>query len=77
MYNPAINQSRIEPVVKRVLEDCSVVADKLRAKVTVLLVEGNWSFIPEPGLLLCSAGLFDDRELFALELERVFESSLG
>ena len=75
-YNPAINQSLTESVVERVLAERSFVADKLRAKVTVLLVEGTWSFIPEPGLLLCSAGLFDDHELYALELQKAFESTL-
>jgi len=32
---------------------------------------------PEPGLLLCAAGLFDDYELYALELQKAIESTLG
>ena len=32
---------------------------------------------PEPGLLLCVAGLFDDYELYALELAKAIESTLG
>ena len=31
---------------------------------------------PEPGLLVCLAGLFDDHELYALELQKAFESTL-
>ena len=76
-YNPAINQSLTESVVERVRAKRSSVADKARAKVTVLLVEGTWSFIPEPGLLPCSAGLFDDHGLYALELQKAYESTLG
>ncbi|HEY5302733.1 MAG TPA: hypothetical protein VIJ86_01600 [Acidimicrobiales bacterium] len=77
MSSPYIYQPLTEKVVKRVFETRGVVADKLRATVTVLSVEGIWSFIPEPGLLLCSEGLFGDRELYALELQKVFESRLG
>ena len=77
-FSPAIHHSRTESVVQRVLANRRSVGDKLRAKgVTVVLVEGMWSIIPAPGLLLCSAGLFDDHVLYAIELQRTFESTLG
>ncbi len=77
LYSPYIHQPLTENVAKCVLETQGVGADKLRANVKVLLVEGMWSSIPEPGLLLCSARLFDNREFYALELQKAFESRLG
>lgn len=77
LYNPAIDHPLTESVVDRVLAQKRSFPEKLSARVTVLPVRGTWSFFPEPGQLYCSTGLFVDHELYARELHKAFESTLG
>ena len=57
-------------VAESVLDDYQVGAERVRAVVIVLAVEGIWSNIPQPGLLLCSEAAFADGSLAAAELRR-------
>ena|GEM_PF-3561611 len=59
-----------------VMDDYKVRAERVRAAVIVLAVEGIWSNIPQPGVLLCSEAAFADGPPYATELRRAFESGL-
>jgi hypothetical protein len=48
----------------------------VRACVFVLSVEGNWSCLTEPGVLLCSVDTYKNDRQFALELEVAFAAGL-
>ncbi len=64
-------------VAEAVMDDYQVRAERVRAAVIVLAVEGIWSNIPQPGVLLCSEAAFADGLLYAGELRRAFESGLS
>jgi hypothetical protein len=66
----------VKDVAEAVMDDYQVGAERVRAGVIVLAVEGSWSNIPQPGVLLCSEAAFADGPLYAAELRRAFESGL-
>lgn len=66
----------MKDVAEAIMDDYQVGAERVRAGVIVLAVEGIWSNIPQPGVLLCSEAAFADGPLFAAELRRAFESGL-
>ena len=63
-------------VAEQVVEENHVSPERVNASVLVLSVEGRWSHITAPGMLLCSEETFFDDSLFAIELKRTFESGL-
>ncbi len=64
-------------VAELVMQEHQVPPERVRAAVLVMAVKGEWSFISDPGVLLCSEETFFDDALFAVELKRTFESGLG
>jgi len=67
----------MKDIAEAVMDDFQVGADRVRAGVIVLAVEGVWSNIPQPGVLLCSEAVFADGQFYAAELRRAFESGLA
>ena len=67
----------MKDVAEAVMDDYQVGVERVRARVIVLAVEGIWSNIPQPGVLLCSEAVFVDGPLYAAELRRAFESGLS
>jgi hypothetical protein len=63
-------------VAELVIQEHHVSPERVRAAVLVLAVEGRWSHITNPGILLCSQEAFFDDALFATELKKTFESGL-
>jgi hypothetical protein len=63
-------------VAESVIEEYQVGPSRVSAGVIVLEVSGQWSNIPEPGVLLCSSGFFVDDEVFLPALKRTFETGL-
>jgi hypothetical protein len=63
-------------VAESVIEEDQVNPDRVCAGVIVLAVTGQWSNIPEPGVLLCSEEFFADGELFLPALKMTFETGL-
>jgi hypothetical protein len=63
-------------VAESVMEEYQVSPARVSAGVIVLAVNGRWSNIPEPGVLLCSEEFFADGELFPPALKRAFEAGL-
>jgi len=59
------------------MDGYQVQAERVRAAVIVLAVEGIWSNIPQPGVSLCSEAAFADGPVHATELRRAFESGLS
>ena len=64
-------------VAREVIQERKVNSARVRAGVTVLRVEGEWNYMPEPGVLLCSGSLLQNDEKFAAELKMAIESQLG
>jgi hypothetical protein len=63
-------------VAESVIEEYQVSPGRVSAGVIVLAVTGQWSNIPEPGVLLCSQEFFADSEAFLPALKRTFETGL-
>jgi hypothetical protein len=63
-------------VAESVIEEYQVSPGRVCAGVLVLDVEGPWSNIPEPGILLCSSEFFADHDVFLPALKRTFETGL-
>jgi hypothetical protein len=63
-------------VAESVIEEYQVSPSRVSAGVIVLDVCGQWSSIPEPGILLCSSEFFADHEVFLPALKRTFETGL-
>jgi hypothetical protein len=63
-------------VAESVIEEYQVSPSRVSAGVIVLEVSGQWSNIPEPGVLLCSSDFFVDNEVFLPALKRTFETGL-
>jgi hypothetical protein len=63
-------------VAERVIEENEVSPERVNASVVVLSVQGQWAHLTAPGMLLCSKETFFDDSLFAIELQRAFESGL-
>jgi hypothetical protein len=71
------NSSILASVAGEVIKERMVSSARVRAGVTFLRVEGVWTYMPEPGVLLCSGGLLEDDQIFATELKMAIESQLG
>ena len=67
----------VKDVAEVVMDEYQVEAERVRACVIVLAVEGIWSNVRQPGVLLCSEAAFADGPLYATELRRAFESGLS
>ena len=63
-------------VAESVIDEYQVSPSRVSAGVIVLDVCGQWSNIPEPGVLLCSSEFFVDHEVFLPALKRAFETGL-
>jgi len=63
-------------VAESVMEEYQVSPGRVCAGVIVLAVTGQWSNIPEPGVLLCSEECFADGELLLPALKMTFETGL-
>jgi hypothetical protein len=63
-------------MAESVIEEYQVSPGRVSAGIIVLTVTGQWSNIPEPGVLLCSEEFFADSELFLPALKRAFETGL-
>ena len=63
-------------IAEAVMDDHQVGGERVRAGVIVLAVDGIWSNIPHPGVLLCSEAVFADSHLYGAELRRTLESGL-
>jgi hypothetical protein len=63
-------------IAEALMDDHQVGGERVRAGVMVLAVDGVWSNIPQPGVLLCSEALFADSHLYGAELRRALESGL-
>jgi hypothetical protein len=68
--------SSYRSVAESIIEDYQVRPGRVAAGVIVLAVDGPWSNITEPGVLLCSEESFADREAFLVDLKRTFETGL-
>jgi hypothetical protein len=66
----------MKDIAEAIMDDYQVGAQRVRAGVIVLAVEGIWSNIPQPGVLLCSEAAIADGPLYAAELRRAIESGL-
>ena len=64
-------------VAELVIEEHHVSPEFVQAAVLVLNVEGKWSHITQPRVLLCSREAFIDDAFFATKLKETFESGLG
>lgn len=64
-------------VAERVIEEHRVLPELVQAAVLVLNVQGKWSQIAQPRVLLCSSEAFGDDTFFAFRLKETFESGLG
>jgi hypothetical protein len=64
-------------VAERVIEERQVSPEFVQAAVIVLSVQGNWSHIVQPRILLCSKEAFVDETIFAKRLKETFESGLS
>ncbi len=73
VWNPSVLPS----VAGEVIQERKVSSARVRAGVTILRVEGEWKYMPEPGVLLCSGALLENDQKFANELKMAIESQLG
>lgn len=64
-------------IAELVIEEHHVSPELVQAAVIVLNVEGRWSHISQPRVLLCSGEAHFDDTFFALKLKETFESGLG
>ncbi len=71
------SHSVLSSVAREVIQERKVNSARVRAGVTFLRVEGEWSYMPEPGVLLCSGSLLENDQKFAAELKMAIESQLG
>ena len=65
-----------ESVADSVIRDTGVSPERVRAAVLLFSVIGKWSYLSEPGLLLCSDEAYTDDSLFATKLKLAFESGI-
>ena len=66
----------IAAIVLRVVKRAGVSPGRVRAGVSILGVRGDWSAVPVPGLLLCSASLAADAQKLAPLVESAFVSGI-
>lgn len=64
-------------VAKSVIAAFQVSPERVNAGVIILAVQGHWSTIVSPGVLLCSDSTYADDARFSSELRRAFESQLN
>ncbi len=64
-------------VADSVILDMSVSPERVRAAVLIFSVMGEWSYLSEPGVLLCAERTYADESLFAAKLRLAFESGIG
>lgn len=67
--------ARSAPIAQRVAEGRQVARGRVRAAIFVLGVSGEWSALPLPGVLLCSASVADDAERMTPLVESAFASA--
>lgn len=65
------------PIAESLVERHGVQSGRLRAGVLVVHVEGKWSSLAAPGVLLCSESMLADLERFRVLVEGAFVSGLG
>ena len=70
VWNPSVLPS----VAGEVIQERKVSSARVRAGVTILRVEGEWKYMPEPGVLLCSGALLENDQKFANELKMAVKS---
>jgi len=63
-------------IVQRVVQRAGVSPGRVRAAVSILGVRGDWSAVPLPGLLLCSASLAANAQKLAPLVESAFVSGI-
>jgi hypothetical protein len=63
-------------VAERVIQERQVSPGKIRVGFTFLSVEGLWSNMPEPGVLLAFFALLANNQRFSIELAKAFEPQL-
>ncbi len=63
-------------VADSVILDMRVSPERVRAAVLIFSVIGEWSYISEPGVLLCADQTYEDESLFAAKLRLAFESGI-
>jgi len=66
----------IAAIVQGVVQRAGVSPGRVRAAVSILGVRGDWSALPVPGLLLCSASLAADAQKLAPLVESAFVSGI-
>jgi hypothetical protein len=66
----------IATIVQGVVQRAGVSPGRVRAAVSILGVRGDWSAVPVPGLLLCSASLAADAQKLAPLVEFAFVSGV-
>ncbi len=66
----------MKDIAEAIMDEYQVGAKRVPAGVIVLAVDGVWSNIPQPGVLLCSEAAFADSHLCGAELRRTLESGL-
>lgn len=64
-------------VARSVIAEYQVSPERVNAGVIVLAVQGPWSAIVSPGVLLCSNSTYADDARFSLELKKAFVSRLS
>ena len=69
-------RAAVKEVAESVLAERQVLPERINAGVIILAVNGVWSTIFHPGVLLCSTSTYANDSLFAVELKKTIESSL-
>jgi hypothetical protein len=75
LHDSSHSQS-MRTIAEAVMDEHQVGGERVRAGVIVLAVDGIWSNIPQPGVLLCSEAVFADSHIYGAELRRTLESGL-
>ena len=66
----------LKPIAEELIGQYSLSPDGLRAGIIVLAVQGDWSHIAAPGVLVCSMATAQDGERISPLIEAAFRSGL-
>jgi hypothetical protein len=69
-------QDAFRPIAESLTERFGVAAERLRAGVLVVAVEGQWSLLAAPGVLCCSPATVADSSQYWALVEKAFVSGL-